>query len=284
MKSVLVLMLFLICSCATKAPHEVDVMTFNIRYGTAKDGDNHWSKRKQLVFDLINKYNADAVGLQEALDFQIGEIIEHCPQYAYFGTGRERNLKGEYTAILYKKDKFSIHEAETFWLSDTPQKPSTSWGNKLLRTATSARLVNRQSGDSFYIYNTHFDHRSQESREMAAKFLKKRIQQRPFPAPYIFMGDFNSIPDSPQIKHLLAKSDSLSSMIDVHAEGNPQNVGEGTFSHFVYGQFGRKIDYIFAEKGTLKVLESQVIRDSKNERYPSDHFPVYGRVIFESQK
>ena len=31
----------------------LSVMSFNIRYGTAKDGDNHWSLRKEMLFDLV---------------------------------------------------------------------------------------------------------------------------------------------------------------------------------------------------------------------------------------
>ncbi|MCM8534848.1 MAG: endonuclease/exonuclease/phosphatase family protein [Lentisphaeraceae bacterium] len=285
MKSFLILVLFLLCSCATKVSHEVDVMTFNIRYGTAKDGENHWLKRKQMVFDLLNKYNPDAVGLQEALDFQIAEILENCPQYASFGVGRERNLKGEHTSVLYKKNKFSIHEAQTFWLSDTPEKPSTSWGNKLLRTATSVRLQNLESGESFYVFNTHFDHRSQDSRLKSVELLSQRISERETSAPFILMGDFNSLSEWPQIQYLIGKNandwNSKVPMMDVYTTANPENPNAGTFSRFEFGKFGHKIDYIFAEKSKSDVLSAIVVRDSANKRYPSDHFPVYAKLIFK---
>jgi hypothetical protein len=53
----------------------VSIMSINIRYGTAKDGDNHWSLRKQMLFDVVRERDADLVGLQEALTFQIDEIV-----------------------------------------------------------------------------------------------------------------------------------------------------------------------------------------------------------------
>ena len=30
---------------------ELRVMSFNIRYGTANDGDNHWKNRREMVFN-----------------------------------------------------------------------------------------------------------------------------------------------------------------------------------------------------------------------------------------
>ena len=53
---------------------EVHVMSFNIRYGTAGDGENHWDKRREIVCDLIAGQGCDVVGLQEALRFQIDQI------------------------------------------------------------------------------------------------------------------------------------------------------------------------------------------------------------------
>ena len=44
----------------------VQVMTFNIRYGTAKDGANSWRYRKEACFKQIAETSADVVSLQEA--------------------------------------------------------------------------------------------------------------------------------------------------------------------------------------------------------------------------
>lgn len=35
------------------------IMTFNIRYGTADDGANHWSARKEDLFEIIRREDAD---------------------------------------------------------------------------------------------------------------------------------------------------------------------------------------------------------------------------------
>jgi hypothetical protein len=47
----------------------LNVMSFNIRRGTAKDGKNRWIFRRNRVCALLNHYRPDVLGLQEALDF-----------------------------------------------------------------------------------------------------------------------------------------------------------------------------------------------------------------------
>jgi hypothetical protein len=54
----------------------LDVMTFNIRLGTANDGDDHWTKRRDLLFEVLKAENADLVGLQEAFRFQVDEVMD----------------------------------------------------------------------------------------------------------------------------------------------------------------------------------------------------------------
>jgi endonuclease/exonuclease/phosphatase family metal-dependent hydrolase len=52
----------------------------------------------------------------------------------------------------------------------------------------------------------------------------------------------------------------------------------GTFNGFKYGQAGgEKIDFVFVEPGA-EVLAAEIVRSSRDGRYPSDHFPVTARV------
>ena len=284
MRSFLILLsLFFLCSCSTetKSGETLKVMTFNIRYGTARDGDNRWTNRKDHVVEVIKKYSPDVLGLQEALDFQIKQILEANPEYKYVGISREgaKTTKGEYSCILYKKDKFEAVSDGTYWLSSTPDKPSTSWGNQLKRIWTQLEIKSKSSGKIYFIYNTHFDHRSQPSRVKASELLLEKIKTRSSQAPFILMGDLNSLPESPQIKLLTDNKDLP--MVETHMKMAKPGENLGTFSKFEYGNFGRKIDYIFVEKGKSKIKKSMVVRDSKNKKYPSDHFPVYAELEFQ---
>lgn len=260
-------------------------MSFNIRYGTAEDGENHWNKRKPLVFDVFTDHAPDVVGLQEALDFQIEEILEKHPQFASVGIGREPEGQGEHCAILYLKDTFEILEQDTFWLSDTPETPSSSWGNQLFRICTYARIENRANGSRFYVFNTHFDHRSESAREESARFLVERIANRKHPEdPYILMGDFNAGEDQTPILTLLGKNNGSphsneAPLVDTFRVLHPDALDVGTGTKWIGKVDGNKIDYVLAAP-TTEVLKAEIIHDNDNGRYPSDHYPVKAKVRF----
>ena len=43
----------------------IKVMSFNIRYGLADDGANHWHNRKSLALARIRAFEPDLLGLQD---------------------------------------------------------------------------------------------------------------------------------------------------------------------------------------------------------------------------
>src|SRR5438128_568018 len=68
---------------------ELRVMTFNIRYGTAKDGVNHWDKRKEFLVETIKAATPDLLGTQETLGFQRDYLAQQLSGYAMLGVGRD---------------------------------------------------------------------------------------------------------------------------------------------------------------------------------------------------
>ncbi len=261
------------------------VMSFNIRYGTAKDGENNWTARRAMLFDLVREQDADIIGLQEALDFQIDEMAAAAPYYAVIGVGRDDGrARGEFSAILFRKGLFRVAEGGTFWFSDTPATPgSRSWGNNVTRICTWARLIDRD-GLGFYVYNLHLDHQSQPSRERSTELLRDRIAARAVTTdPVIVTGDFNVGEDNAALVPLLGprppeKAATLPLFVDTFRVVRPDEKTVGTFTAFKFGQeSGPKIDYVLVQPGT-EVLHADILRFSRNERYPSDHFPVVARV------
>jgi len=249
------------------------VMSFNIRYGTANDGDNHWLKRREQLFALLREQQADVVGLQEALHGQIDEILRAVPGYGYVGVGRSDGRQaGEYAAILYRTARLQVRRSDTFWFSDTPGVvKSTSWGNQIERICTWAYFEDRD-GPAFYLYNVHLDHQSQPSRERSVALLLARIAARDPRAPVVVTGDFNAGEDNPAAVAMRA------SFRDSFRVLQPDATEVGTFSGFRLGQAsGDKIDFVFVEPGA-EVLEAAIVRTSRDGRYPSDHFPVTARI------
>ena len=269
---------------------ELRVMSFNIRYGTANDGENRWENRRQMVFDVIRSQKSDAVGLQEALKFQIDEIIKAVPMYGMVGVGRDDGkTKGEYSAILYNRNRFGVDESGTFWLSDTPKVPgSITWGNACTRVCTWARFVEKESGGAFYLFNTHLDHVSQPSREKSALLLAERIRARRHAEPFLLTGDFNVGEDNRVVTDLKGKtvlggadegeSENLVPMVDTFRVVHRGATDVGTFNGFKGNHRGDKIDYVFAPPG-VEVLGADILRDNIDGRYPSDHYPVTAQLL-----
>lgn len=266
------------------APAPVSVMSFNIRLGTANDGDDHWTRRREMLFALLREQNPDLVGLQEAFRFQIEEILAAVPGYGVVGVGRDDGrASGETSAILFKVSRFHVAQSGTFWFSDTPDTPGTrTWGNRYNRVSSWARFIDRD-GTAFWHYNLHLDHESQPSRERSTELLLQRIDARPFrDEPVVVTGDFNVGEDNPALHRLVGAPGTAPSapraFVDTFRVLHPDAAEVGTFTAFKFGETkGDKIDYILVRPGT-KVLSAEIVRTSRDGHYPSDHFPVVATV------
>lgn len=259
------------------------VMTFNIRYGTAADGADSWARRRNLLFDVIRQEAPDVMGLQEALRSQLDEIHRSVLGYEEVGVGREDgDTTGEYAAILYRADRFTLDTADTFWFSDTPSAPgSTNWGNVIPRICTWARLVDTASGRAIYVYNVHWDHESQPSREQSAALLLERIRDRGAADAVIVTGDFNAGEENAAFQLLTAAESPR--LVDTFRAVNPDAAGViGTYHGFLGRTTGEKIDAILVSPD-WRVLDAAIVRTSRDGRYPSDHFPVTARIQLGAQ-
>jgi endonuclease/exonuclease/phosphatase family metal-dependent hydrolase len=266
-----------------QAGTQTTVMSYNIRYGTANDGDDRWERRRPLLLDVIRTADADLIGVQEALASQIDEVLDAIPVYAVVGIGRDDGRRrGEYAGILFRASRFRVAESGTFWLSDTPDEiASTTGGNTVTRICTWARFIDRD-GRAFWHYNVHLDHESQPSRERSTALLEERIASRPASIrdePVIVTGDFNAGEDNPAIRSLLEGADGAPGrFVDTFRVLHPDAAPVGTFTAFRPDRIdGPKIDYILVEPGT-EVLSAGIIRTSRDGRFPSDHFPVVATI------
>ena len=260
----------------------VKILTFNIRYGTAKDGQNAWPYRQEMVSDLIRDEAPDFCGLQEALRFQIDFIRKAVPEYAEYGVGRDDGkTKGEYSAILYRKNRWRLDRGDTVWLSNTPTEPgSASWGNSIPRIVTWGRFVEKKTGREIFVFNTHFDHRSQPSREKSAAFTAVLIAREAGDAPVVLTGDFNAGEQNPAIIRIKQQEgDDAIGLVDTFRVAHPDAKEVGTFNDFKGRTDGEKIDFVFANPGAI-VESAQILRTHRDSRYPSDHFPINAELVF----
>jgi len=277
----------LIVPSANASESDLRVMSFNIRNGTANDGANHWDLRKEFLYDVIRDEAPDVLGLQEAVRFQLDALNQQLPEYAEVGIISDSTRHtGQFSAILYRKDRFEVQATGDFWLSDTPEVPSKSWGNHHLRICTWVRLLDQATAQAFYVYNTHMDDGSQPSREKAAELIMQHFHRQTHQAPLILMGDLNVAEDNPVIAYLTGNGKlngeaTPLTMVDTFRFIHPYETTVGTFNGFKGHASGPKIDYIFAS-AEFHTLNAGVVRTSREGRTPSDHFPVTAHLRFKA--
>ena len=248
------------------------LMTYNIRLDVESDRENKWSNRKDFLVSQIKFYEPEIFGIQEGLPHQVKFINKQLPKYGFVGEGREGGDQGEYSAIFYNEDKYSIEKYGTFWLSKTPQKKSIGWDANLPRICTYALFKSKISEIKFWVFNTHFDHVGKKARAKSTRLILKKIHQ--FCSknePVILMGDLNAQPKSNPINILSLE------MNDSKEVATQQPFGpDGTYNSFQYLKTPTtRIDYIFVDKEHIEVKKYGVLNNSYNFKYPSDHFPVY---------
>ena len=254
---------------------DINVISYNIRMGSADDGTNSWKYRYPASAMMIMDQKPDIFGLQEAFDFQFNYLEEYCPGYKGIGVGREDGKsKGEYMAIFYNKKAIKLIKWGTFWLSETPEEPSKGWDAACFRTATWALMKDKASGRKFYYVNTHLDHVGWEARKNGLKLIVDRIAEiNPENYPMILTGDFNMRLNRPEF-------DDLKKVMQ-----NAREVAVKTDHHNTYNGWGKAssdsiIDYIWF-KGFSSCTEYQTITKEYMDRaFISDHYPIRATLIF----
>jgi endonuclease/exonuclease/phosphatase family metal-dependent hydrolase len=196
----------------------INAMSFNIRYDNPKDNENAWPNRKEMVAATIRFHQTDIAGLQEALDHQVKDLEALLPEYGWFGVGRDdgRN-KGEYAPVFFRKGRFTVVHWDTFWLSDTPDKPAKAWDAALPRIVTWGKIQDIWTGKIFFFFNTHFDHVGETAREKSAKLLQKKIAEISEDFPVILTGDFNCTEKENPYKTLTSGNGQKPTLTDVYA-------------------------------------------------------------------
>lgn len=239
------------------------------------DGSNAWPFRKDLVVKVIQKHQPELIGLQEALEIQITDLIKGLPQYAVVGTGRMNGRTGnEFNPIFYNTSRLQLLRSDTFWLSDTPEVPgSVHWDNKIVRICTWAYFLDLKTGKCFYHFNTHFDHIGQESREKSAELLVRKASQVKPRDSIVMTGDFNAGEKNRAIR-AIRKAGFLDSFRVV----NPHQKEVGTTTAFQQARHFDKIDYIFIDKGWT-VKSSAILTDKFDDKWPSDHLPIIATLV-----
>ncbi len=280
MKTSILILFLTLCAMQnsfSQANTPITVASYNLRYNTPNDGVNAWPNRKEMVKGLIQYHEFDVFGTQEVLRGQLEDLAE-LKEFAFLGKGRDDGKQaGEHSAIFYKKDRFKVLDSGDFWLSETPEVPGKGWDATCCnRICSWAKFQDLKTKKQFYFFSVHFDHQGVKARQESGKLMVRKIKEIAGKTPAVLVGDFNSTPETEQIKALQT---ILQDAHDVTKQ--PPYGPEGTFNSFKFdAPMDKRIDYIFVSKD-FDVLKYGVLTDAKEQRYPSDHQPVVAKVVLK---
>jgi endonuclease/exonuclease/phosphatase family metal-dependent hydrolase len=265
---------------------KLTLMTINLRYAGANDGEHVWENRRPIMAEMLREYHPDIFGVQEGMRPQLDDLIEALPGYAVFGEGRDGLDRSEHVAIFYNVHRVYCLEGHTFWFSETPEVPgSKSWESSLPRLATCGRFQVKSTGMPFYFLNTHFDHRSELARQQSAQLVWSRVRDRQEPT--FLTGDFNCTEESFAWQYLTGSADlddgEAGYFIDVwHAAEERKNPVSTYHGYRGPQEENIRIDWILM-RPALRVLRAETVIYQKNGLYASDHFAVYAEVEMPDQ-
>lgn len=261
----------------------IRVMSYNIKSGGSKNVSPE--NRVEEVEKMIEMQNADVVGLQEVTDFWAEKLPEMFgDKYEILGVGRNDRESNEANNVMYLKDKYNLISQNTFWLSDTPDVMSNTWGGSFERICTYAVLENKETGFKFAYFNTHYDFASDLIQEKSTDLILKKIDEIAEGLPVILGGDFNSSYTSGVYETYIS-----SGMFDAGKIAMDSDMGKTGRTYHGYDLInqtvsGSPIDFFFVNEYCKLVKTFEVIDERINGIYPSDHFPIVSDMILAGKE
>ena len=246
------------------------ILSFNLL--CAGKAQRTWRKRVPKVISIIKEANPDSFGVQEAHWEWMKKLTRYLPEYSYVGVGREDGKKdGEFSAVFYKKDKFTASESGNFWISETPEKPSKGWDSACTRIATFVKLTDKENSKEYIHFNTHLDHVGIIAQINGAKMIQEKAAS--FGGlPVVCTGDFNVYQDS----------DCYNTMVSGNMKDARKLAPDSdecyTFHGFRPEEIQSRIDFVFVDEATVKPVRFKVINKMVDGDFYSDHNAIYADV------
>jgi len=245
------------------------ILSCNIRNALMreKQAKHEWYSRRQVLADLIRKFDPDILALQEDSEEQ-RRFLEaaFARSHRIFCDPAFYNADVAYNALLVRNG-IEVGESGSFWIAPDERGVEKLEGSICQRHATWIRARARKQ--HILIANVHLDHATEPAfKRREAKLLQDRIGgvfQRS-PAMAVMLGDFNFVPDSAPYR-LLEESGWRDA---ARMRGNEQ----ATFLGWDY-QTADRIDYCWLSASLgERLMDYAVLQGPAEGPQPSDHCPV----------
>lgn len=243
---------------------------------TPAEANKRWVNRVKVITGIMDDYNLDIVGSQEALTWQVNSITKQ-GKYDKVGwdiAGKTNALNNENDALFFLKSRFEVVDVGQFWYSQTPETPNTwAWDATYARACTWARFREIPTGIEFYVFNTHLHHPNDNpiAHYNEVRLLVSQSQSiNSERLPMFYTGDFNSTPDLSGILYITSMGMSDSRQMATSTVGRIP-----TYHNFnVDRSYGWRLDFIFVNDrvkvGKYRCEDSELI----SQKWGSDHHPI----------
>lgn len=271
----------------------IRIMSFNVRgaRGADVDGVNAWADRADLNVAVIQEADPDLIGFQELQATNLARYVQEFPAYTYLPgppVSNDRIHKWEYVALFWKRERFDLLDAGSFYLSESPDRYLFSWESACVRGANWVKLVDQEDGSSFFFLNTHLDHISPLARQEGARLILAQLAAaNPEQQPMFLTGDFNAegaaTPEQESAPaHRIFLDAGYVDAFFATGKAGPANTFHGFQGDALVlpPEHSARIDWILAHPGRsrLAMANYQVIRTAQPPLYPSDHYPVVAEL------
>lgn len=236
-------------------------MSFNVRIGTANDGENAWRYRRNAVVTMLNAHEPLVFGLQESQWGQTAFIERNLNTHYKVGAGR-----WWFVPIFYNAQKTKMLSSGRKWLSNNPDRLSRGWDATHHRVVSWVELQLIDTEERLLVFNTHLDHRGDVAREESIRLIISIIEEvNVEKIPVILLGDFNLTADDKRLLPLYAE------FVDARA-CSPISDEKTTFNGFNRDREPLIIDYIFSKK--LNCHSFTTLDGNYGAPFISDHYPI----------
>ena len=240
----------------------LSILTWNILRDGKSPLASGWTNRLQSFRRIFEGEKFDIVCFQEVLPRQLDFFQTVFPRHDFYALGRDDGKSGgEHCPIFFDRARFELRGSGTFWLSRTPETPSSGWGEAFPRLCSWVELGDQVTGHSFRVSNLHLQLHPYAQLHAAA-LLADRLGQ--VDLPHLVAGDFNCPAHWPGVKRVLACGLTRipnGNRATFHLRGIPL----------------RALDHILASPEWV-VEETRILNQRGGSVFPSDHYGLTARL------
>lgn len=235
-------------------------------------------RRANLFAEQVNNIMPDTLGVQEMNSDWVKRAEELLPQYSYYGVkrgGDGSEKTSEMSGIFYLKDKFTLIDSGTFWISETPEKESHFEDAGCNRVCSYVILENKETKVQIAHFNTHLDNVSEKAQNLGGELIARyadEISEKYNGIHVVVTGDFNQYSDGPGCAALEQKG--------------YKNVGKDfgkdnllTYNAWTRETEGSPIDFIFINS-EFSAKDYSVIHYDNAKSNVSDHYMITATLEF----